>query len=303
VTGEQLVVNRESLKERLNNSVLQGGEQMKTMRLGDYLLDLSSPRIMGILNVTPDSFYDGGRYENREMILIKAGRMIEEGADILDVGACSTRPGAPDTDEATEKARLDIALSAIRDEYPDAVVSVDTFRAGIAGWAVEEYGVRIINDISGGDMDPDMFSTIGRLHVPYIMMHMQGTPRSMQQNPAYGDVVGDISAYFAEKVNRLRKLGAADILIDPGFGFGKTIRHNYELLAKLMEFRILGLPIVVGISRKSMIYKVLNSNPESALNGTTALHMTALMNGANILRVHDVRQAAECIALYKTLIP
>jgi dihydropteroate synthase len=224
--------------------------------------------------------------------------MIEEGADILDVGACSTRPGAPDTDEASEKARLDIALSAIRDEYPDAVVSVDTFRARIAEWAVGEYGVQMINDVSAGDLDPAMFSTVGRLHVAYVMMHMQGTPRNMQQNPVYDDVIGEISLYFAEKISRLRKYGEADILIDPGFGFGKTIGHNYELLAGLKEFSIFGLPLVVGISRKSMIYKVLNSTPESALNGTTALHMTALMNGANILRVHDVRQAKECIELF-----
>lgn len=275
---------------------------METIRIGHKLLDLSVPRIMGILNVTPDSFYDGGRYENREMILIKARRMIEEGADILDVGACSTRPGASETDVATEKARLGIALSAIRDEFPCAAVSVDTYRSAIAEWAVKEYDVQIINDISGGNMDAGMFTTIGRIHVAYIMMHMQGTPRFMQQNPVYGDVVGDISGDFAEKISRLRKNGAADILIDPGFGFGKTIDHNFELLARLKEFQIFGLPIVVGLSRKSMIYKVLNNTPESALNGTTALHMIALTNGANILRVHDVRQAAECVELYKKLI-
>lgn len=267
------------------------------IRTGDRLLSLEKPLIMGIINVTPDSFYDGGMYQTRELIGMKASRMLEDGATILDVGACSTRPGSVETDEETEKGRLQVALDVIRSEFPDSVISVDTYRAGIAEWAVKEFGVQIINDISGGNQDPGMFATIGRLRVAYVLMHMLETPRTMQVNPHYTDVIQDISLFFADRINKLSEAGVADIILDPGFGFGKTIDHNYTLLARLAEFRSFERPILVGLSRKSMIYNVLNGVPESSLNGTTVLNTAALLNGANILRVHDVRQASECIQL------
>ncbi|MFO7615841.1 MAG: dihydropteroate synthase [Bacteroidales bacterium] len=271
------------------------------IRAGGQLLSLERPMVMGIINVTPDSFYDGGRYETREMVRLRAERMLTDGAAILDIGACSTRPGSPGIDAESEKMRLEPALSAIRESYPEAVISVDTYRASVAAWAVEEFGVQMINDVSGGRLDTEMFSTIGRLKVPYVLMHMLGTPGTMQMNPTYHDVAGDLSVFFYEKISELRACGVDDILIDPGFGFGKTIEHNYELIARLGELRMFDLPLVVGVSRKSMIYRVLDSSPESALNGTTVIHTVALLNGANILRVHDVKQAVECIDLVEKI--
>lgn len=227
--------------------------------------------------------------------------MLEDGADVLDIGACSTRPGSVEPDEETEKGRLKQALSVIRMEYPDTAISVDTFRSGIAEWSVKEYGVQMINDVSGGNLDSRMFETIGRLKVAYILMHMLGSPGTMQADPRYQDVVGDLSLFFADRIRKLTQEGVADIILDPGFGFGKTIDHNFNLLSRLREFTMFERPILVGLSRKSMIYKVLNGAPESSLNGTTILNAAALMNGAAILRVHDVKQARECIQLFEKL--
>ncbi len=271
------------------------------LRAGDRLLPLDKPLIMGIINTTPDSFYDGGMYLSPDLIRLKAGSMLEDGADILDVGACSTRPGSIEPDEATEKSRLDGALKAIRREYPDVVLSVDTYRSAIAEWAIKEYGVQIINDVSGGSQDSEMLATVGRSGVSYVLMHMLGLPRTMQDNPMYQEVVHDISLFFAKRIKQLADAGAADIIIDPGFGFGKTIGQNYDLLSRMADFKVFGRPILIGLSRKSMIYKVLKGSPESSLNGTTALNAVALLKGADILRVHDVKQAFECIQLIDKL--
>jgi len=267
------------------------------IRIGDRLLSFEKPLIMGIINVTPDSFYDGGMYQTREMVRLKAGRMLEDGAAILDVGACSTRPGSIEPDEETEKERLDLALTAIRSEHPDSVISVDTYRSGIAEWAVKEHGVQMINDVSGGNQDSKMFDTIGKLRLAYVVMHMLGAPRTMQDNPQYSDVVNEISHFFAARIRALTESGVADIILDPGFGFGKTLEHNYDLLARLSEFRLFERPLLVGLSRKSMIYNILKGAPESSLNGTTVVNTLALLKGADILRVHDVKQAHECIQL------
>jgi len=271
------------------------------IRVGNQLLSLERPVVMGIINVTPDSFYDGGRYDTAEMARLKAGQMLADGASMIDVGACSTRPGSPPVDQETEKERLKPVLHNIRKSYPEAVISVDTFRSSIASWVVKEFDVQIINDVSGGRLDPDMFRTIGRLKVPYVLMHMQGTPNSMQNNPVYQDIVGDILVFFYERLSELRSYGVSDIILDPGFGFGKTIDHNYELLSRLDEFAMFDMPLLVGMSRKSMIYKVLNNSPESALNGTSVLNTVALLHGASILRVHDVKQAVEAINLVQKL--
>jgi dihydropteroate synthase len=271
------------------------------LKLNNRLIDLSIPIVMGIINVTPDSFYDGGMYQSGEMIRLRAMRMLEDGADILDIGACSTRPGSVEPDEETEKKRLKEALSVIRMEYPDATLSVDTFRSGIAEWSVKEYGVQIINDVSGGNLDSRMFEIAGKLNVAYVLMHMLGSPGNMQSNPRYQDVIGDISLFFADRIMKLTQEGVADIILDPGFGFGKTIEHNYDMLNRLKEFEIFERPILVGLSRKSMIYNVLMGAPESSLNGTSVLNAAALINGAGILRVHDVKQAFECIRLIERL--
>lgn len=269
----------------------------RSIRIGDRLLYFDKPLIMGIINVTPDSFYDGGMYQTRELIRMKAVRMLEDGASILDVGACSTRPGSIEPDEKTEKERLNLALMVIRSDHPDSLISVDTYRSGIAEWAVKEHGVQMINDVSGGNQDPEMFKTIGRLRIAYVLMHMLGSPRTMQNNPHYADVVNDISLFFAARIRQLTELGVADIILDPGFGFGKTLDDNYDLLTRLPEFRMFERPLMVGLSRKSMIYNVLKGAPESSLNGTTVINSLALIKGADILRVHDVRQAHECIQL------
>jgi len=271
------------------------------LRLGNKLIMTDQPLIMGILNVTPDSFYDGGRYLGDEMARVQANRLLEEGADILDVGACSSRPGAVEPDASEERKRLDRALSIIRSDFPEAVLSVDTYRSSIAEWAIRNYNVQVINDISGGNLDIDMFLTAGRNRTVYILMHMLGNPRIMQENPVYSDVIGDISLFFSDRINRLTDAGVTDIWIDPGFGFGKTLDHNYDLLAGLDRFRIFNRPIVVGVSRKSMIYKILNGVPETSLNGSSVLHTAALLKGADVLRTHDVKQAKECIQLVNRL--
>ena len=261
------------------------------------LLDLSEPQVMGILNLTPDSFYAGSRVQSEKVVRDRTREIIGQGGSIIDVGACSTRPGAAPVSAKEEMERLRFGLEIIRWEYPEAIVSVDTFRADVAQWCVEEYGADIINDISGGEADERMFDTVARLGVLYILMHMQGTPQTMQEAPSYENLLRDIFLYFARKVQQLRDRGAKDIVIDPGFGFGKTLAQNYELMAHLEEFRLFGLPLLVGISRKSMIYRLLGGTPQDALNGTTALNVVALMKGAHILRVHDVRQAAEAVRI------
>ena len=265
------------------------------------LMDLSEPQVMGILNVTPDSFYAGSRGVTNGYILDRCQQILDEGASIIDIGAYSSRPNAQHISAEEEMSRLRTGLELIRKNHPEAIVSVDTFRADIARMCVEEYGVAIINDISAGNMDEQMFPTIARLGVPYIIMHMKGTPQNMQENPHYDHFLKEIFYYFSEKVQKLRDLGAKDIIIDPGFGFGKTIEHNYELMNHLEEFHLFELPILVGISRKSMIYKLLGSNPEEALNGTTALNTIALTKGAHILRVHDVKEAVECVKIVQKI--
>jgi dihydropteroate synthase len=264
------------------------------------LFDLGVPRVMGILNVTPDSFFSSSRYMSEDGILRRVEEIIDDGADILDVGACSTRPGIELVSEEEELLRLRMALHLIRKRWPGIIISVDTFRSNVARIVVREFGADMINDISGGDMDEGMFKAISDLKVPYILMHMKGTPVTMQINPEYDDLLRDICMYFSERVHKLRSLGVNDIILDPGYGFGKTIEHNFELLRRLSEFDIFELPVLVGISRKSMIYKLLNITPEQSLNGTTVLNTLALQNGANILRVHDVKEARECVQLVQT---
>jgi dihydropteroate synthase len=253
--------------------------------------------IMGILNITPDSFYKGSRLTDTENILKSASEMILEGADILDVGAYSSRPGSEGIPAEEEMQRLETALAIIRKTHPDILISVDTFRPEIASRVVNDFNVNMINDISGGDMDPEMFDTVAGLQVPYVIMHMKGKPSDMQEHAIYTDVVKEIIHHFSEKLQQLNKLGVNDIIIDPGFGFAKTIEQNYQILKQLEAFNIFDQPLMVGISRKSMIYRVLGNDPSEALNGSTVLHAIALMKGANILRVHDVKEARETINL------
>jgi len=267
------------------------------------LIDLTHPRIMGIINVTDDSFYSGSRHTSPGDILSVAGKMLGEGADILDIGGCSTRPGAQAVSEAAERERVCRAAEIILSRYTDAVISVDTYRASVAEAAVMNAGASIINDISGGEMDSGMFPLVTKLNVPYIMMHMQGTPETMQQSPHYDDVVADILVWFGSRVAKLRGAGVTDIILDPGFGFGKSSADNFEMLRRFSAFRIAGLPLMAGISRKSMVWKTLNINPDEALVGTAALNMAALMNGASLLRVHDVREAREVITLFEKIYP
>ncbi len=270
-----------------------------TININGKLLDLSTARVMGIVNVTPDSFYAESRVSGADDVVERVRQMLSDGADIIDVGAYSSRPGADDVSCAQEMKRLRIGLQAIRKAAPEAVISVDTFRADVAKMCVEEYGVAIINDISGGMLDADMFRTVAALHVPYIMMHMQGTPQTMQVAPHYDDLMETLMLYFSERINRLHDMGVCDIIVDPGFGFAKTLDHNYELMAHMDELRELQCPLLVGVSRKSMIYRLLDTTPQEALCGTTALHMLALMHGADILRVHDVKPCVETIKIYK----
>ncbi|MDO9339415.1 MAG: dihydropteroate synthase [Bacteroidales bacterium] len=268
---------------------------------GGSLLDLEIPKVMGILNITPDSFYKGSRYNSDEDILGAAVRMMEEGADILDVGGYSSRPGAVDISQDEEGKRVLKAIKLISSELPEAIISVDTFRADVAREAITGCGAHMINDISGGDADSEMFSVVEKLNVPYIMMHMKGDPRIMQDNPVYDDVVTDILKWFGDRIFRLQSMGVKDIIIDPGFGFGKTVDHNFELLRRLGDFSIAGLPVLIGVSRKSMIWKTLRITADEALNGTTALNAIALVNGADILRVHDVKEAVQTVKLIEKL--
>jgi len=275
----------------------------QSLNIGGRILDFKQPRIMGIMNITPDSFYQGSRLMDPEKILKRAKKMISEGADILDIGAYSSRPGSDGIPVKEEKQRLEVALEVIRQTFPDMLLSVDTFRPEIASMAVNDFNVHMINDISGGDMDTGMYDTLAGLQVPYVMMHMKGKPSDMQEHADYSDVVKEIIFGFSEKLGQLNKLGINDIIIDPGFGFAKTIQHNYQILKQLEAFHIFNQPLMVGISRKSMIYQVLDTHPSESLNGSTVLHTIALMKGANILRVHDVKEARETIKLFgKTFI-
>lgn len=269
-----------------------------TINCRGKLLNFSEPKIAGILNITPDSFYDGGKYSSEKEILNRIKQLVNEGADIIDIGAFSSRPGAKLISENEEKKRLKSALENIRKHYPDIILSVDTYRSEIAKFVVNNFEADIINDISGGNFDDKMFETIADLNVPYIVMHIQGTPESMQKNPEYNDVVKDLLKYFSEKIEFAKKIGINDLIIDPGFGFGKTIEQNYRLLNKLELFQITERPIMVGLSRKSMIFKLSNETPEKALPGTLALNMIALQKGANILRVHDVKETKQIITVY-----
>lgn len=276
---------------------------MHTLNLRGRLYPLNQPQIMGILNVTPDSFYAESRTQTEEAITHRVEQMVTEGADMIDIGAYSSRPGANDVSAEEESNRLRMGLSIVRRLYPEIPISVDTFRADVARMAVEEGGADIINDISGGMMDKNMFRTIARLGVPYILMHMQGTPDTMQTAPHYEDVRREVLLYLAERIDRLNQLGAKDIIIDPGFGFGKTLEHNYELMNHFEDFQELERPLLVGISRKSMIYKLIGGTPQTALNGTTVLNTIALSKGAHILRVHDVSQAVETKRIFMALNP
>lgn len=271
-----------------------------TLNLKGQLLSLDTPRVMGILNVTPDSFYTGSRTVKEGDIMKRVGMMVEEGVDIIDVGGCSTRPGIELATEEEEVKRIRFALTLIRKEWPALSVSVDTFRSKVAAVAVNELGADIINDVTGGTMDKLLFKTVASLQVPYVLTHIQGTPTTMQLQPHYDNFMKEVVEYFSEKIARLRDAGVNDIVLDPGFGFGKTLDQNFELLRRLPDFQLFELPLLVGVSRKSMIYKLLNLTPEDSLNGTTALNTLALMQGAHILRVHDVAAAKQCVTLVQT---
>ncbi len=269
-----------------------------SLKAGTRLLNLEEPLIMGILNLTPDSFFDGGRYNQKvQQAVDRAARMLEEGADIIDIGGMSSRPGAALISPEEESRRVLPVIEALHRQLPQAILSIDTLHAKVARRAIEA-GAHIINDISAGRVDEQMMETVAELRVPYVLMHMQGLPHNMQQRPSYTDVVREVFDFFVEKVGQLRQLGLHDIILDPGFGFGKSLSHNYQLMQQLTAFKAFDLPLLVGISRKSMINKVLNTTPEEALNGTTALHMIALERGANILRVHDVAPARQAIKIW-----
>lgn len=272
-----------------------------TINLRGKLLDVTVPKIMGIINITPDSFFSESRSIEANQICHRVASMIESGMDILDVGACSTGFGIEQVSEQEELARLRMAMEVIRNKWPDLPVSIDTYRASVASEMVQSFKADMINDISGGSLDEKMFETIARLRVPYVLSHIQGNPTTMQLNPGYEDITTDICQYFSQKMAELLRLGVNDIVLDPGFGFGKTLQHNYQLLKGLDELTILNRPMLIGISRKSMIYKFLNIDPEQSLNGTSVLHTMALMGGASILRVHDVKEAKEAILLYENL--
>jgi dihydropteroate synthase len=267
-----------------------------TIDCNSKLLDLSTPAIMGILNLTDDSFYDGGQHNSIKKALLQTEKMLDDGAKIIDIGAYSSRPKAKHISLDDEWQRLEKTLQIINKEFPKAILSVDTFRSEIARRSVDN-GADIINDISAGNLDLEMFDIVTDLNVPYIMMHMQGTPQTMQDNPHYDCIEKEVANYFLNKVKTLQQKGLSKIIIDPGFGFGKTIEHNYQLLNNLEELHTLELPLLVGISRKSMVYKVLETDAKNSLNGTTAIHALCLSKGATILRVHDVKEAVECVKL------
>lgn len=274
-----------------------------TMNLRGKLVELQRPWVMGILNVTPDSFYIDSRTPMAEpdRIARRVRQMLAEGADIIDVGAYSSRPGADDISPLEEMRRLEVALTTVREVAPEVYVSVDTFRSEVARQCVEHFGVDLINDISGGVLDRAMPKVVARLGVPYIIMHMKGNPETMQMAPEYQDVVAEVLEFLARQQQRFFDAGGKDVIIDPGFGFGKTLQHNYRLMDRLQDFHELHAPLLVGVSRKSMIYKLLETTPQDALNGTTVLHTIAMMKGAHILRVHDVQAAVEARTLMETM--
>ena len=265
-------------------------------------MDLSQPRVMGIINATPDSFYPGSRLPDPAQAVHVAREMIQQGVAILDVGAISSRPGAEEVSEDEEMNRLSPVLEALKNEFPDCPISVDTWRSAVVKAVHQRFGIDMINDITAGQLDPKMFATIAELGIPYVMMHMQGSPETMQDAPEYDHIINDLLQFFGERVQKLRKLGVNDIIIDPGFGFGKTLEQNYKLLLELDSFQMMELPLMIGISRKSMIYKTLNLEPGDALNGTTATHMAALLKGASLLRVHDVQPAVETVKIFQQIV-
>ena len=264
------------------------------------LISLAEPKVMGILNITPDSFFESSRIGSADNLLAQAEKMIVNGASFLDIGGQSTRPGATLISVEEELERVIPAIALLNNHFPEVILSIDTFYASVAKEAVAA-GAKMVNDISAGDIDEEMFPLLGNLCVPYIMMHKKGMPINMQDNPVYADIVLEIVDYFAAKIEKLHALGVADIILDPGFGFGKTLENNYQLLQKLDRFKLFELPLLVGVSRKSMVQKVLNVSALESLNGTTALHMVALERGAKILRVHDVKEAVECVKLFQSL--
>ena len=271
-----------------------------TINCNGNLIDLSTPKVMGILNVTPNSFYDGGKHKEINSIIHQVDKMLSEGADFIDIGAYSSKPSAEFVSETEEIKRLESIIKSLVDTFPNIILSVDTFRANVAKTAVEN-GVAIVNDISAGLLDDKMLETVSQLKVPYIMMHMRGNPQKMQSLTHYADIVKEMIFYFSERIQKARSSGISDIVIDPGFGFAKSLEQNYEVLNKMELFSMLELPLLAGISRKSMIYKVLESSPQEALNGTSVLNTIALQKGAKILRVHDVKEAVECIKLVNKL--
>ena len=273
---------------------------MMTINCKGSLIDLTSPKVMGILNITPDSFFDGGKYKNEKEILVQAEKMLKEGATFIDVGAYSSRPGAKHISEEEELQRIVPVIELLVRDFPEIIISIDSFRSRVVEETINS-GAAIINDISGGLMDDKMFETVAKLQVPYIMMHMQGTPRDMQEKPTYKDIVVEITSFFADQIFKLRQLKVNDIIVDVGFGFGKTLEHNYELLEKLSLFKSLEVPILTGVSRKSMLYKLLDIEPVQALNATTVANTIALLNGTNILRVHDAKEAVEAIKIVEQL--
>ena len=273
---------------------------MKSINCKGNLIDLTSPKVMGILNITPDSFFDGGKYSNKKEILHQVETMLSEGATFIDVGAYSSRPGAKHISEKEELERIVPVIKLLINEFPEILISIDSFRSEVVNQCINE-GASLVNDISAGELDPNMFNTIAKLQVPYIFMHMQGKPENMQQNPTYTNIVKDIIFYFSKKINQLRALGVNDIISDVGFGFGKTIEHNYQLLNSLDLFKNLEVPMLVGLSRKSMLYKPLEISPNEALNATTIANTIAIEKGANILRVHDVKEAVETIKIVELL--
>lgn len=276
-------------------------KRKNTINLNGRLIDLSNPIVMGILNVTPDSFFDGGRYKTEDNILHRAEEILEQGATIIDIGAISTRPGTEAISTKEELDRLLPAVKAVRKAFPEANISIDTYRSWVALEVIQQCGPCIVNDVAGGNFDVHMFETVGKLGVPYILMHMLGTPLQMQKNPVYEDIIRDISLFFTDRIKKLNRAGVKDVIIDPGFGFGKTLEHNYELLNRLDSFKVFQIPVLVGISRKSMIYKLLESKAEEALNGTSVVNTLALMGGTDILRVHDVREAVETVRIFNML--
>ena len=269
-----------------------------TLNAGGKLIDLSTPKVMGIINLTPDSFFADSRKQDIEAVLAQAGKMLNEGATFLDLGAYSSRPGAKDISAQQETDRLIPAVEAIAEIFPDAILSIDTFRSQVAEAAVKA-GAHIINDISGGELDENMFGMVAKLQVPYILMHMKGTPQTMTQHTDYEDVFTEVFDYFSTKYHQLIKLGIKDVILDPGYGFAKKAEHSYELIKRLQDFNVLQLPLLVGISRKRMIYNELGITAEEALNGTTALNAIALTKGADILRVHDVKVAVEAVKIWE----